>query len=124
MAIGGGGDKVTAAHARRGSFLRTGVASGWLAGQGWKRRRHGLPTARPRPRRKGKTGQGPAGNLPNGPLGSAQRKRGKAGESQVRVTKSGVPARKLGDCENRRSWATNPLSPKGRGFVAQECLTS
>src|SRR4051794_9564325 len=102
MAVGGGGDKVTAAHARRGSFLRTGVASGWLAGQGWKSRRHGLPTARPRPRRKGKTGQGPAGNLPNGPLGSAQGKRGKGGESQGGVTKRGGPARKLGNCENRR----------------------
>ena len=27
MAVGGGGDKVVAAHARRGSFLRTGVES-------------------------------------------------------------------------------------------------
>ena len=34
--------------------------------------------------------------MPNGPLGRAEGKRGKAGESQERVTKSGGPARKLG----------------------------
>ena len=43
-----------------------------------------------------KTRQGPAGKLPNGPLRQTEGKRGKAGESQERVTKSGGPARKLG----------------------------
>src|SRR5438270_219929 len=68
MVVGGGGDKVAAAYARRGSFLRTGIQSGVLAGQGGKSGRQGLPTATPRSRRKGKTRQGPAGDLPNGPL--------------------------------------------------------
>src|SRR4051812_33808505 len=103
MAVGGGGNKVAAAYARRGSFLRTGIQSGVLAGQGGKSGRQGLPTATPRSRRNGKTRQGPAGDLPNGPLRLVAEKREKAGESQVRVTKSGGQYESWGHCENLRS---------------------
>src|SRR3954451_14853468 len=58
MAVGGGGDKVAAAYARRGSFLRTGIQSGVLAGQGGKSGRQRLPTATPRSRRDEKPGRG------------------------------------------------------------------
>src|SRR5215469_16923692 len=103
MTVEGGGDKVAAAFARRGSFLRTGVQSGGLAGQGWKAAPYGLPTTPPHPRRNRKTRQGLVGNLPNGTLGPAAGKRRKAGESQVWLTKNGAAARKLGHCENPRS---------------------
>ena len=56
-----------------------------------------------------KTRQGPAGKVPNGPLGRAEGKRGKAGESQERVTKSGGPARKLGGL---RKSARNSRHPR------------
>src|SRR3954453_339880 len=103
MAVGGGGDKVAAAYARRGSFLRTGIQNGVLAGQGGKSGRQGLPTATPRSRRNGKTRQGPAGDLPNGPLRLVAEKRENAGESQVWVTKSGGQYESWGHCENPRS---------------------
>src|SRR4051795_3292838 len=96
MAVGGGGNKVAAAYARRGSFLRTGIQSGVLAGQGGKSGRQGLPTATPRSRRNGKTRQGPAGDLPNGPLKLVAEKREKAGESQVLGHEKWGPVRKLG----------------------------
>src|SRR4051812_39575760 len=103
MAVGGGGNKVAAGYARRGSFLRTGIQSGVLAGQGGKSSRQGLPTATPRSRRNGKTRQGPAGDLPNGPLRLVAEKRENAGESQVWVTKSGGQYESWGHCENPRS---------------------
>src|SRR5436305_8244405 len=103
MAVGGGGDKVAAAYARRGSFLRAGIQNSVLAGQGGKSGRQGLPTATPRSRRNGKTRQGPAGDLPNGPPRLVAEKREKAGESQVRVTKSGGQYESWGHCENPRS---------------------
>src|SRR3954454_998842 len=96
MAVGGGGNKVAAAYARRGSFLRTGIQSGVLAGQGGKSSRQGLPTVTPRSRRNGKTRQGPAGDLPNGPLKLVAEKREKAGESQVLGHEKWGPVRKLG----------------------------
>src|SRR3954465_15503288 len=118
MAVGGGGDKVAAAYARRGSFLRTGIQSGVLAGQGGKSGRQGLPTATPRSRRNGKPRQGPAGDLPNGPLRLVAEKREKAGESQVRVTKSGGQYESWGHCENPRSHPRSPAAER-RGFYAE-----
>src|SRR5215472_4021629 len=122
MTVEGGGDKVAAAFARRGSFLRTGVQSGGLAGQGWKAAPYGLPTTPPHPRRNRKTRQGLVGNLPNGTLGPAAGKRRKAGESQVWLTKNGAAARKLGHCENPRSperpmiEGRLPCFPSGRSW--------
>ena len=93
---------MAAAYARRGSFLRTGIQSGVLAGQGGKSSRQGLPTVTPRSRRNGKTRQEPAGDLPNGPLRLVTEKREKAGENQVRVTKCGGQYESWGHCENPR----------------------
>src|SRR5947199_6863026 len=106
MAVGGGGNKVAAAYARRGSFLRKGIQSGVLAGQGGKSSRQGLPTVTPRSRRNGKTRQGPAGDLPNGPLKLVAEKREKAGESQVLGHEKWGPVRKLGAL--RKSALTSP----------------
>src|SRR5215217_8066169 len=98
MIVGGGRDKVAAACARRGSFLRTGVQSGGLAGQGWKSR---PPTGyRPRRRLPGeteKTGRGrPATcqTVPSGRLRGSEEKR----------AKGRCGSRKMGAL--RESWGT------------------
>src|SRR5947208_2501494 len=109
-------------------WLRTGIQSGVLAGQGGKSGRQGLPTATPRSRRNGKTRQGPAGDLPNGPLKLVAEKRDKAGESQVWVTKSGGQYESWGHCENPRPTAVDGAAGAGGvclfGAASPSCLVA